>query len=71
MRPTPWAADATTWTRNRLTILIDYRFPGTTFDRDAQGLIAWVTDGMTPTTALEWASRHTISLEFCLQMALY
>jgi hypothetical protein len=59
MRPIPWVADATTWTRNRLTVLIDDRFPGTTFDKDAEGLIAWVADGMTPTTALEWANRLT------------
>jgi hypothetical protein len=55
MRPTPWVADAATWTRHRLTVLIDLRFPGITFDKDAQGLIAWVVDGMTPTRALDWA----------------
>ena len=48
---TPWVEDALEWDKKMLTKFVDANFEGNGFEKDNDGNIKWLKEGMTPTNA--------------------
>ena len=52
-----WLPEISAWTLERLTILIESRYKGVHFEKTEEGVISWLSTGMTPRAALVQANR--------------
>lgn len=48
---TPWIEDALEWEKKMLTKFVDSNFEANGFEKDNDGNITWLKEGMTPTNA--------------------